>query len=368
VSISERRKTKIETTPIASKSQRTQRRLIQARLQGHPLRVNATNLPRRHLLHVAAGAALLPAVSRVASAQVYPSRPVRVIVPYAAGSAPDLIARLIGQKLSENLGNQFYIENIGGAGGNIGTGRAMQAAPDGYTVLVIGSNYVINPALYNKVPYDPLKSFDPVALAGVSNVLLTVNPSVTARTVNDLIALIKAAPGKYSYASGGGIGSPGHLVGEQFRLSLGLDLVHVPFNGSGLAIGSVVAGHTPICFAAPAAAVPVIQDGQLRALAGTGKMRLQALPDVPTMAEAGYPNIDGENWYGFVVLARTPKQIITLLNRETVKILGLPELKARFATLGIEPAASTPEEFSERIAIELPRWREVVRAAKIKVE
>jgi len=299
-------------------------------------------LARRKFLEVAAGAATLSAVTRIARAQAYPTRPVRMIVTVAPGSGPDAIARLIAQKLSENVGNQFYVENVGGAGGNIATARAAQAAPDGYTVLVAAIDYVVNPALFDKIPYDPLRSFEPVVLAGTTNVLLIVNPTLSARSAKELVALIKATPGKYSYASGNGVGSPGHLAGEQFRLSLGLDLVHVPFNGSSLAVGSVVGGHTPIGFTAPAAAVPLIKEGKLRALAGTGSQRLDALPDVPTVAEAGYPDIDVENWYGFLVPARTPKQIVTMLNREVVKIITLPEIKARFSTLGIEPVASTP--------------------------
>ena len=291
-----------------------------------------------------------------------------MIVPYAPGSAADTIARIIAQKLSENIGKQFYIEDIGSASGNTGMGRAAQAAPDGYTVLVATSAYVVNPSLYDKVPYDPLNSFEPVTVAVATNVMLIVNPSLPAQTVNDLIALIKATPGKYSYASGGGIGSAGYLVGEQFRLSLGLDLVQVSFSGANLAAGSVVAGHTPIGFVSPSAAVPLAKDGKLRVLAVTGKTRLQALPDVPTMAEAGHPDIEGESWFGILVPAGTPKRIITMLNRETVRIIGLPNIKERLTTLGFEPVASTPEEFAERIQVEIPRWRKVIRAAGIKAE
>jgi tripartite-type tricarboxylate transporter receptor subunit TctC len=311
-------------------------------------------------------AAVLANVSPPAWAQSYPTRPVRMIVGFAPGSGPDAIARLIAQKLSENLRFQFYVENVTGAGGNIAAARAAQAAPDGYTILVTAIDYVVNPALFDKIPYDPLKSFQPVTIAGSTNVLLIVNPSLPTQTARDLVALIKATPGKYSYASGGGIGSPGHLVGEQFRLSLGLDLVHVPFNGSSFAVGSVLAGQTPIGFTAPIAAVSHIKDGRLRALAGTGTKRLEALPDLPTMAEAGYPEIEGVNWYGFLVPAGTPRQIVTALSRETVKIVAMPETKARLATIGIKPVGSSPEEFAERIEAELPKWRKLIRAAGIR--
>jgi tripartite-type tricarboxylate transporter receptor subunit TctC len=198
-------------------------------------------LPRRQFLHLAAGAAALPAVSDVARAQTYPSRPVRVIVPFAAGGPTDIFARVMSQKLSERLGKQFYVENIAGAGGNIGTGQAAKAAPDGYTLLFAFSSYVVNPTLFERVPYDPYKDFDSVGLAVTSTTVVSVNPSVPAKTISELATHIKANPGKFSFASGG-TGTQSHLAGEQFRLSLGLDLVHVPFNGGGPAIASVLAG------------------------------------------------------------------------------------------------------------------------------
>jgi tripartite-type tricarboxylate transporter receptor subunit TctC len=253
-------------------------------------------LTRRKFLHLAAGAAALPAVSRMARAQTYPARPVRVIVPYAPGGPTDVFGRLMAQKLSEQLGRQFYVENIGGAGGNVGMGHGAKAAPDGYTILVVAPTIVINPALYDKVPFDPYKDFDPVTLAVTSPDVLSVNPSLPVETVKDLVALIKANPGKYNFASPG-TGTPGHLVGELFRLSLGLDLVHIPFNSAGLAIGSTIAGHTPIAFTAPPPVIPQVKEGKLRALAVASKTRSQALPDVPTMAEAGYPDIEGEAWF-----------------------------------------------------------------------
>jgi tripartite-type tricarboxylate transporter receptor subunit TctC len=322
-------------------------------------------LPRRQLLHLAASAAALAAVSRVAGAQTYPSRPVRAVVAFAPGGTTDTFARIMSQKLGEHLGKQFYVENITGATGNIGTAQAAKAAPDGYTVLFAFSSYVVNPTLFDKIPYDPYKDFDPVTLAVASAGVLTVNPSVPARTVKDLVALIRANSGKYSFSSAGA-GTQSHLAGEQLRLSQGLDLVHVPYNSGGLAIASVVAGHTPIGFTSPAAALPQIKDGNVRALAVTSKKRSQILPDVPTIAEAGYPDIEGDSWVGVLVPAGTPKDIIALLHREIVNILALPDIKERLATLGYDPVASTPEEFATRIRGEIAMWAKVIRAANIK--
>ena len=281
------------------------------------------------------------------------------------GGGTDIFARIATQKLSEHLGQQFYIENIAGAGGNIGAGQAARAIPDGYTVLFAFGSFVVNPSTYAKVPYHPEKDFAPVTLAVVAPTVLVTNPVVPATNIKDLVALIKANPGKYNYASGGVGGQP-HLVGEQLRLSLGLDLVHVPFNGAGPAIASVVAGHTPIGFASLASAEPYVKDGQLRALAVTSKTRSRSLPNVPTMAEAGYPNIEGDSWVGVLVPAGTPKEVITTLHRELVKIIVLPEMRERLMTLGYDPVGSTPEEFAQRIAAEREIWARVIRAAGIK--
>jgi tripartite-type tricarboxylate transporter receptor subunit TctC len=262
-------------------------------------------LTRSQLLHLAAGAAAQSAVSSIARAQSYPTRPVRVIVPYTAGGPTDTFSRLTAQRLSEHLGKQFYVENIAGATGNIGTAQAAKARPDGNTLLFAFSSYAVNPSLFTKIPYDPYKDFDPVTLAVTSTTFLVVNPSVPARTVNDLVALIRANPGKYSYAHGG-VGAATQLAGEQFRLSLGLDLVPIPYNGGAPAAAAVVAGHTPIGFALPAAAVPQIKEGNLRALAVTSKTRSQAALDVPTLTESGYPDIEGDSWVGVLVPVGTP--------------------------------------------------------------
>lgn len=322
---------------------------------------------RRRFLHLAAGAATLSSAPRIAWAQTYPARPVRLIVAFAPGGVTDTFARLMGQKLGERLGQQFFVENITGATGNIGTGLAAKAAPDGYTLLFAFSSYVVNPTLFNKIPYDPYKDFEPVTLAVTSTTVVTIHPSVPAKTVKDLVALIGANPGKYSYSSAGA-GTQAHLAGEQFRLSLGLDLVHVPFNGGGPAIAAVVGGHTPIGFSSPAASIPQIKEGNVRALAITSKTRSQILPDVPTMTEAGYPEIEGDSWVGVLVPAGTSKDIINLLHREIVRIIALPDMKARLGELGYDPIASTPQEFAIRIKVEIENWAKVIRAANIKAE
>jgi tripartite-type tricarboxylate transporter receptor subunit TctC len=265
------------------------------------------------------------------------------------------------------LGKQFYIENVGGGGGNIGIGRAAQAAPDGYTILFTPPPLAINAALYDKLPFDAEKDFAPVTLAVKSPSLLTIHPSLAAHSVKELVALINASPGKFSYASPG-IGTPPHLLGELFRLTLKLDLVHVPFNSGGLAIGSAVAGHTPISFGASPPAVPHVKEGKLRALAITSKKRGPALPEVPTMAEAGYPAIEGEAWFGLVVPAGTPRDIVALLHRETVKILALPDVKERVGALGFETVGNSPEEFAAEIKSDAVKWGKVIRDAGIKAQ
>jgi tripartite-type tricarboxylate transporter receptor subunit TctC len=322
---------------------------------------------RRRLLQVAGMAAALLTLPQCAYAQAYPTRPVRLIVGFAAGGPTDVFARVIAQALSENLGKQFYVDNVTGSTGNIATGQAAKAPPDGYTVLFAFSSHVVNPTLFERVPYDPYKDFEPVTMAVSSTTVLTVNPSVPARSVAELVALIRSGAGKYSFASGG-TGAQPHLAGEQFRLSLNLDLVHVPFNGGGPAVAAVVAGHAPIGFNALTPAVPQIKDGKLRALAVTSKLRSQILPDVPTMTEAGHPDIAGDSWIGVLVPAGTPKEIIALLHREIAKIIAVPQMKNRLATLGFEPVVSTPEEFGKEIGIEIERWGNVIRAAHIKAQ
>ena len=323
---------------------------------------------RRRFLHLATTAAAAAVLApRTSGAQAYPVRPVRVIVPFAPAGPTDIFARLMAQKLSEQTGAQFYVDNIAGAGGNIGTGRAAQSPPDGYTILVNGANFVVNPALYPHVPYDPTRDFDPVTIAVAAPAVLTVNPTVPVQTVKELVALIKAHPGKYSFASPG-TGTPPHLVGELFRVSLGLDLVHVPYNGGGPAIGSTLAGHTPISFGSTAPAVPLAKEGKLLALAVSSKRRSPALPDVPTMTEAGYPDVTGESWFAVVVPAGTPKEIVRFLQGEIAHAIALPDMKERLAALGYEPVASTPEDSAVQFRAEIAKWGKVIGEAGIKAQ
>jgi tripartite-type tricarboxylate transporter receptor subunit TctC len=325
------------------------------------------NPHRRQFLLLASAAAAVTAVSSTASADGYPQRPVRIVVPYAPGGPTDVITRVIAQKLSDSTGKQFFVENMGGGGGNVGMGRVATMPADGYTLLMINPSYVTNPTLYEKVPYEFGKSFDPVTLAVTTTLMIVVHPSVEARTLEQLVSLIKASPGKFSYASPG-VGTPGHLVGEMFRLSLGLDLAHVPFNGAGPAVASAVAGHTPICFASPSPAAQQVVEGNLRGLAVTSRQRTQALPDLPTTAEAGYPAIVGDNWQGIVVPAGTPSEIVAFVQRETTKVLALPEVKERLTVLGFEPVGSTPEEFVAHVNAEFETWGKVIRESKIRAQ
>lgn len=323
--------------------------------------------PRRTFLHMAAAAAAMPAVSRFAWGQAYPARPVRMIVPFAPGGQNDAIGRLIAQKLSEHFGRQYIIENVGGGGGVVGTGRAAQAAHDGYTLLVMDTGFVINPYVYPKVPYDPFKDFDPVSIAVTTTQVLTVTPSLPVQTVKELVELVKASPGKYSYASPG-IGTPGHMTAELFRLSLGLDLVHVPFNGAGPAVASTIGGHTPIAFGSPASSVAQVKDGKLKGLAVASGKRLVALPDLPTMAQAGFADIDVEFWIGIFAPAGTPTDIVVSLNRQIENAVTLPDVRQRLDALGFEPAAIKLEDSGAKLRSESAKWGKVVQAAGIKAQ
>ena len=320
-------------------------------------------LRRRFLKFAAATATISP---HLAAAETYPARAVRVIVPFAPGGQTDVIARLMSQKLSEHFGQQFYVENKAGAGGNIGTGLTAQAAPDGYTLLFTdGTSFVVNPNLYEKVPYDPFKDFQPVSLAVTTTQVLVVHPDLPVKTVAELVALVKAKPGTYSIASPG-IGTPGHLTGELFKAAAGIDLLHVPFNGGGLAINSAVAGHTPIAFGSPPATISQVSGGKLRALAVASRTRLAALPGVPTMSEAGYADVECDVWVGCVAAAGVPKEIVVRLHGEMAKAVRLPEIKQRLDALAFEPFAPSLEDSTVRIRTESDKWAKLIRATGLK--
>src|SRR4051812_25446780 len=324
-------------------------------------------LARRRLLELAAATPVLALGLRRAAAQAYPTRPVRVIVTTGPGGQSDTTARLVAAKLTESLGQSFYIENMPGGGGNIAMAAAGRAAPDGYTVLGATSNLVTNISLYPKIPYDPYKDFEPISLMCSSPHVLVVHHSVPAQSVNELVALAKASPGKYSYGSAGR-GTPAHLAGELFKLALGVDITHVPFNGGGPATASTLGGHVPISVSALPTAVTYIRGGQLRALGMFSSKRASALPDVPTMKEATGHDLPADIVNGLIAPAGLPKPIIELLHRETVKVLSTPDTREKLAAMGFDPVASTPEEFAEWIRTEIVRWGKVIRDANIALQ
>ena len=322
---------------------------------------------RRHVLRLAGGAAALPLFTRATWAQGYPARPVRVIVPVGPGGQSDTATRLVAQKLSENLKQQFYVENLAGAGGNIGMGAAARAPGDGYTILAAGGSFVVNPTLYARIPYDPIRDFAPVSLLCASPHVLAVHPSVPADTLQAFVALAKANPGKFSYGSAG-VGTPAHLAGELFTHAFGVDITHVPFGGGGPAVVSTLGGHTPLVFSALPTAAPHVKAGAIRALGMMSTARSSVLPDVPTMAEMGTPGLEAVVATGFLVRAGTPREVVDLLHREIVKVLAPAEARERLAALGFDTVGGTPEEFAAWIAAEIPKWGKVVRGANIRVQ
>ena len=319
------------------------------------------------VLQLLLAAVLLLGSVPAATAQRYPSRPVRVVVGFPAGGPTDVIARMVAQKLSDALGQQFFVENIGGAGGNTASGQVARATPDGYTIMAISTGFVVNPSLYAKVPYDPIKDFAAVTLVAVSPNVVVVNPSVPAKSLPELVKLIKDNPGKYSFA-GPGVGSTPHLGGELFRLAFNLDLVHVPFTGAAPAIQATIGGHTPIAFTALPPALSAVQAGQLRALGVAASERASGMPDVPTFAEQGIKDQDADTITGLVAPAGTPKEIVDLLYREIAKAVGQPDVKERLTAFGFKPVANTPDEFDARIRLEIEKWGKVVRDAKLRIE
>jgi tripartite-type tricarboxylate transporter receptor subunit TctC len=323
-------------------------------------------LPRRNFLHLAAGAAALPLASHAARAQAYPARPVRIIVPFAPGGSTDITARLIGQWLSERLGQQFVIENRPGAGSNIGTEVVANAPPDGYTLLLVGASSAINATLYERLNFNFLRDITPIA--GIISIpfIMAVGPSFPAKTVSEFIAYAKINPGKVNIASGGN-GTAGHLSGELFKMMAGVNMVHVPYRGEAPALTDLLGGQVQVMFATIPASIEYIRAGKLRSLAVTTATRLDALPNVPTVGDF-LPGYEVSAWQGVGAPKNTPAEIIAKLNKEINAGLADPKIKARFADLGGTALVGSPAEFGRLIAEETEKWGTVIRAANIKAE
>jgi tripartite-type tricarboxylate transporter receptor subunit TctC len=297
----------------------------------------------------------------------YPDHKVRMIVPFAAGGPTDVIGRMVAERLSDVWGQQIYVENLPGAGGNLGVETAKRADPDGYTILAVSTGFIINPSMYAKIGYDPLKDFAPISLVAASPNVVTVHPSVVANTLKELIDLIKASPGKFSFAQPA-TGSTPHLAGELFKETYNLDLVTVPFNGAPLAVNSTLGNHTPIAFTALPPAMGNIKDGSLKGVAILAKQRIAALPDLPTNIEEGVPGLESDTLTGIVAPAGTPAAIVDKWHDAIAKMIADPDVKKKLDTLGFVAVANTPAEFAERIKSEMARWDKVVKAAAIHVD
>jgi tripartite-type tricarboxylate transporter receptor subunit TctC len=321
-------------------------------------------LPRRNFLHLAAGAAALPALSRVTWAQTYPTRPVRLIVPLAPGGATDIIARVIGQWLSERLGQPFIVENRPGAGTNLGTEAVVRAPPDGYTLLLVSTPNAINATLYDKLNFNFIRDIAPVAGIISHPLVIVMNPSVPAKTVPEFIAYAKANPRKLNMASPGN-GTLNHVSGELFKMMAGVDMVHVPYRSGGPALTDLIAGQVQVMFPATVSSIEYIRDGRLRALAVTTATRSELLPDVPTVDQF-VPGYEASGWFGLGAPKNTPSQIIDKLNEAINAGLADPKFKARLADLGGTPLVGSPADFAKLIAEETEKWGKVIRAANIK--
>ena len=318
--------------------------------------------------HLAAAVALACASSAAiaATAERYPVRPVRLVVPFAAGGPSDIIGRLIAQKLSEGFGQQFVVDNRGSAGGIVGFEIAAKALPDGYTLLLGGgSGLTQNPSLYLKLPYDGIRDFAPITQLTAGPNLLSVHPSVPAKSVQELIALAKSKPGQINFASAG---TGNRLSSELFKISAGIDIVNVPYKGTGQAITDLVGGQVQMMMINMIAALPQVKSGKLRGLGVTTLKRSTVLPDVPTIAESGLPGFEVNSWHAFFAPAKTPQPILTRLHAEAVKILALPDVKERFVSQGLEPVGSTPQELAAYIRSETAKYAKLIKQVGIKPE
>ena len=323
-------------------------------------------LPRRNFLYLAAGASALPAVSRIARAQTYPTRPVRIVVTAAPGGAYDILARLIGQWLTERLGQPFVIENRPGGGGNVGTEAVVRAPADGYTLLLCGTINATNAALYDKLNFDFIRDVAPIAGIFRGTYVIAVNPLVPATTVPEFIAYAKRNPGKINMGSPG-IGTTGHVFGELFKMMAGVDMVHVPYRSGGPALNDLIGGQVQVMFPTTIASIEHIRASSLRALAVTGAMRSDALPDIPTVAEF-VPDYEASYWFGVCAPNATPAEIVEKLNKEVNAGLADPKMKTRLADLGSTPLVGSATDFGKLIADDTEKWAKVIQFAGIKPE
>jgi tripartite-type tricarboxylate transporter receptor subunit TctC len=321
-------------------------------------------LPRRTILHLATGAVAVPVVSRIAKAQAYPTRPVRIIVTFAAGASTDVHSRLHGQWLSEHLGQPFIVENRPGGGGNLGAAEAIRSRPDGYTLFLLTTSHTINAGLYDKLPYDIVRDVSPIASLFQANYVMVVNPTLPVKSLPEFIAYAKANPGKINMGSQG-VGSIGHLAGELFKSMTGIDMVHIPYRSVALALADVIGGQMQVQFATSTDSIPQIRGGQVRALAVTSAIRSLALPDVPTMSEY-VPDYSVESWVGFAGPKNIRGDIVGVLNREINASLARPEIKAKYDDLGLRVHSASPADFGKLIAAETERWAKVIKFAGIK--
>lgn len=313
--------------------------------------------------------ALLPAFCAcAATAQTYPAKPVRIIVNFATGGPSDIVGRMISIRLSEMWGRPVVVENVAGFAGNIGAERAAKATPDGYTMLLTGSSpIVINPGLYAKLPYDPLRDLAPVTQICTIPNLLVVHPGVPAKTVQELVAFAKSQPGQLNFASSGS-GSATHLGGELFRARAGIDIRHIPYKGTGAMVPDLIGGRVTMAIGAAATFLPLVREGRLRAVAVASPRRSSAIPELPTIAEAGYPGFDTSSWQGVLVPAATPASLVRRLHQDLVKVIALREMHARFADLAMEPVGNAPREFALIIQSDLVKWLKVIKDSGVKTE
>jgi len=303
----------------------------------------------------------------VAAQGAYPTKPIRMIVPYPPGGPTDVLGRIVAQKLSESLGQQVVVENRPGASGMIGSELVAKAAPDGYTLLTNASIHVINPSLYPKMNFDVLRDFAPVSLIAQVPLILVVNPALPVKSVSELIALGKAQPNRLNFASSGNAAAP-HLAGESFKIATGMQMQHVPYKGSAPAVADLMGGQVQLMFDSMPSAMPHVKSGKIRALAVTTAKRSPTVPDLPTVAESGVPGFDISTWYGVWAPAGTPKDIVNKVAAEMAKVLQQPAVRERLAALGAEPAGNTPEEFAAYCQSELAKWSRIVRQSGAKAD